>query len=445
VDQFRRATIATCALVLSVATAGLLAQRDWGRLPLGVPNWPYRHAVPFYVFPGVQLSVWWSTAALPVVAAVVAGVLALHRSAVGWPVRVAASAVLLFVLALATSAMAGGPAAWAAPFQDAGEYPHGVGLVASVPAFLRHFPELVPALPFHARAHPAGAMVLYALLGRLWPGLGGAAVLTVAIGALGAGAVAGLARDELGDDGGRLALALWVLSPVVVLYTATSADAVFALVLASSALAADRGLRRRSVAWTLAGGAGLWASSILTYSAVLLLAFLLVRAAGGLRQDPGWVARWAALTAATVLALAGLLALATGYDVVAAVRAGHAAYAAAPGSAGRSWLLYLAGDPVAFGAMLGLPLLAALAARAAAVVRERAWTSFDAAALALLVAGSAWGFSKAEVERIFLFMAPLLLVPAARQLLAWRVRIGVVAALLVAQTLLVQAFCFTRW
>jgi hypothetical protein len=95
--------------------------------------------------------------------------------------------------------------------------------------------------------------------------------------------------------------------------------------------------------------------------------------------------------------------------------------------------------------MLGVPLLGALAARAVAVVRERAWTSVDAAALATLLAAASWGFSRGEVERIFQFLVPLALVPVTRQLLAWRVRPPVVGALLVAQTLAVQVLFATRW
>jgi hypothetical protein len=95
--------------------------------------------------------------------------------------------------------------------------------------------------------------------------------------------------------------------------------------------------------------------------------------------------------------------------------------------------------------MLGVPLLAALAARAVAVVRERALTSLDAAALATLLAAASWGFTKGEVERIFQFLVPLVLVPVARQLLAWRVRVPVVVALLVGQALLVQLLFATRW
>jgi hypothetical protein len=95
--------------------------------------------------------------------------------------------------------------------------------------------------------------------------------------------------------------------------------------------------------------------------------------------------------------------------------------------------------------MLGLPLLAALAARAAGIVRERAWTSVDAAALATLLAAASWGFTKGEVERIFQFLVPLVLVAAVRQLLAWRARPEVVAALLGAQAVAVELLFVTRW
>jgi hypothetical protein len=95
--------------------------------------------------------------------------------------------------------------------------------------------------------------------------------------------------------------------------------------------------------------------------------------------------------------------------------------------------------------MLGVPLFAALLVRAAAVVRQRVWTCFDAAVLACLLAASSWGFSRGEVERIFLFLVPLALVPVVRQLRAWQARLPAVAALLVAQTLAVQLLFYTRW
>jgi hypothetical protein len=236
-----------------------------------------------------------------------------------------------------------------------------------------------------------------------------------------------------------------VPQPGVVLYVATSADAVFATVLGLAVLAAHRGLLRHSWGWTLAGGALLWAGSMLTYSSVLLVLFLLVRVVGRLRSEPAWVTCWAAATAAVVIGLVVALWLWTGHDPLAAVRAVHRTYQAAPGSARRPALPWIPGDVLAFGGMLGIPLLGALAVRVVAVVRERAWTSVDAAAVATLLAASSWGFSRGEVERIFQYLVPLVLVPVSRQLLAWRVRPGVVGVLLLSQTLAVQMLFATRW
>ena len=443
--QFARATWLAAAVVVVGGGLGWLWLRHWGRVPFSVPSIPWYHCFPFYAFPHPVLAPGWALASLPLALGVTAAVVAMAHREVPWPLRLAASAAAVFVLALAVSALGGGPRAWWAPFDYAGEYPAGAHLVGAIPSFLRRFPVLLPALPTHAQGHPAGAMVLYGLVARIRPGLAAAAAATVAVGALGAVAAGALARDELGARGARLAVALWALSPGVVLYVATSADAVFATVLGLAALAAHRGLVRRSWAWTVAGGALLWTGSMLTYSAALLLVFLLIRAAGRLRSEPAWVARWAAGTAAVVLALVAALWLATGYDPLAVLRAVHRAYQGAPGSARRPALPWIAGDLLAFGGMLGVPLLGALVARAVAVVRERAWASVDAAALAALLAAASWGFSRGEVERIFQFLVPLVLVPVARQLLDWRVRLPVVAALLLAQTLAVQVLFATRW
>src|ERR687888_2008756 len=379
---FARASGAAAAVVLLAGALGTLYLRHWGRVGFRVPSIPWYYCLPFYVFPPPRLAAGWAAAALPVAVAAALAAVRLHRAGVGWAARVAATAALAAVLALAVAALAGGPRAWAAPFDYAGEYPAGAGRVGAIPAFLRAFPRLLPGLPSHAAGHPAGTMVLYALLGRVWPGTLAAALATVAAGSLGAVAAGGLARDQLGERGGRLALLVWALAPGVVLYLATSADVLFAAVLGAAALAAHRGLARRSAGWTAAGGVLLWASSMLTYAAVLLLVFLGVAAAGRVRADRAWVLAWAAGTAGVVLGLAALLWAATGYDVPAALRATHQAYQAAPGSAGREYALWLPGDLVAFGGMLGVPLLAALAARAVAVVRPRVWTSGDAAALA---------------------------------------------------------------
>jgi hypothetical protein len=439
------ATWLACAVVVAGGALGWLWLRHWGRIPFRVPSQPWYHCFPFYVFPHPEVAWAWAAVALPVALAVAAGVILMVGGRIRWPLRLACSALVLFALALAVAALGGGPRAWWAPFDSTGEYPAAARLVGAIPQFLRRFPALLPELPTHAQGHPAGAMVFYGLVARVRPGLPAAAVATVAVGALGVVAAGALSRDELGERAGRLAVALWCLSPGVVLYVATSADAVFATVLGLAALSTHRGLLRRSWGWTLTGGVLLWAGSMLSYAAVLLVVFLGIRAAGRLRSERAWVTRWAAATAAVVIGLAVVLWLGAGYDPLAAVRAVHHAYQAAPGSGRRPALPWIPGDVLAFGGMLGIPLLGALAARAVALVRERAWTSVDAAAVATLLAASSWGFSRGEVERIFQFLVPLVLVPVTRQLLAWRARPQVVGALLVAQTLAVQTLFATRW
>ena len=170
-DQtFASATTVAAVVVVLAGTLGTLWLRGWGRVGFEVPSVPWYFSFPFYVFPDPQLELGWAAAAVPVVTAAVAATLALYRSPVGWPWRVAASAGLAALLALAVAALASGPPGWGAPFNYAGEYPAGVSRVGAIPTFLREFPARLPELPSHASGHPAGAMVVYALVARVWWG-----------------------------------------------------------------------------------------------------------------------------------------------------------------------------------------------------------------------------------------------------------------------------------
>jgi hypothetical protein len=107
--------------------------------------------------------------------------------------------------------------------------------------------------------------------------------------------------------------------------------------------------------------------------------------------------------------------------------------------------VWIFGDLVAFAVILGFPLAAALVARLATVVRERAWGSFEAATAAALLAAACWGHTRGEVERMWQFLVPFVVVVAVRQLLRWRARPALVAGLLGAQALAIQVLFYTRW
>ena len=339
------ATAAAAGCLVAVGLAGTLSMRHVGRVPFSAPSWPWSHSWPSYLFwqPGLDLPA--ALVALPVALAAAAALVGLARAAgVSRGLRLAGSLAATGALALAVNALAGGPAAWAAPLAFEGEYPGAVGRVGPIPGFVGDFPARVPSLPDFAAQHPPFATVFYLLVDRVWPGLDAAALATVAAGCLGLLVTAGLARDELGERGERVAVVCWALAPVTVLYVATSADAMWAPVLAGAALAADRGLQRRSWAWTVAGGGLLWLASMLSFAAALVLPFLAVRAlAVRAAAGWGWVLRWAAATSAAVLGLAGLLWAATGYDVAAAVAAVAAFWRHAPGTGQRAWWVWVCG------------------------------------------------------------------------------------------------------
>lgn len=434
------AAVGVGAVVIGVL--GTLWVRRWGGIPFSVPSWPWYHSTPFYIFWQPRLDPGWAAVAGPVAALAAAALVAVAGAPWSRRARLAASFAGAFVLALAVAALAGGPDAWRAPLAYVGEYPGAVPLLPSIPDLL-NFAEVYPLLPDFPAQHPPGATLFYVLADRVWPGLTGAALASVAAACVNVVVVAGLARDELGSDGERLAVACWALAPLTVLYAATSADAMWAPVLAGAALAAHRGLRRRSWPWTVAGGVLLWVASMMTFAAVLVLAFLGVRALARWRDDRGWVLRWAAATTAVVLGLAAALYAAVGYDPFEAVRLVNEFWSHAPGQ--RDWRLWIPGDLLAFAGMLGFPLTAALLAGAARVVRERAFGSFEAATFALLIAGATWAHTKGEVERMWQFMVPFAVVAAIPQLRRWRASLPLAAALLVAQTVAVQVLFYTRW
>jgi hypothetical protein len=441
------ATAVTAGCLVAVGLVGTLSMRHFGGVPFSVPSWPWYHSWPSYLFWRPALDLRAAVVALPVALAAAYALVALARAErVGRGLRLAASLVAVATLALAVAALAGGPAAWAAPLAFVGEYPGAVGQVGPIPTFLGEFPSRVPTLPDFAAQHPPFATLFYVLVDRVWAGLDAAALATVAAGCLGLLVAAGLARDELGEQGERVAVLCWALAPVTVLYLATSADAMWAPVLAGSALAADRGLQRRSWGWTLAGGVLLWLASMLTFAAALVLPFLAVRTlAVRAASGWGWVLRWAAATSAVVLGLAGLVWAATGYNVVGAVAAVDDFWSHAPGTEQRVWWVWIFGDLIAFAVILGFPVTAAVVARLAAVVRERAWGSFEAATLAAVLTAACWGHTRGEVERMWQFLVPFAVVVAARQLLRWRSSLPLVAGLLLGQALAIQVLFYTRW
>ena len=323
-----------------------------------------------------------------------------------WAFAVAALGLTL-VLRLALAAGAGGTGRWSEVF-DPGrsfeakhEYLPALGaLDYGTGFFLDRFAELVPSLPVHAAGHPPG--LLLTLHGLGIDSAGGMAALCIGVGALSGPLAYALGRQVLAERGARIAALLLALAPGALLYGATSADAVFLTL----GLLAAWPLAARSWAARAAGALLLAVGSFFAWSLLAVGAWAAIVA---LRRE-GWREALAlcAMCGAVLVASYGLLYAATGFDPIGTIRATEEVYRAGIATLRPYWY-WLFGSPVAFLLVLGLPI-AWLALRALARGRTLAVAIFAVIAVAAVM-----GFTKAETERIWLFLAPFVCLAAAEE------------------------------
>ena len=311
---------------------------------------------------------------------------------------------LTVLLRLALAAGSGGVEQWTAVFEPGSfegpnEYLPALGaLDFGAGFFVDRFAELVPSLPVHAAGHPPGLLLTMYALGVDDPGE--MAALTIGVGALSGPLAYLLARTVLDERRARVAALLLALAPGALLFGATSADAVYLTL----GLLAAVPLAGRSTASKAAGALLLAVGSFFAWSLLAVGAWAAILA---LRRDGAKAAiTLAALCGAALVAFYALLHAATGFDPVGTIRATEEVYRAGIASTRPYWF-WLLGSPTAFLLVLGLPL-SWLAVKALAAKETLAIAIFAVIAVAAVA-----GFTKAETERIWLFLAPFVCLAAA--------------------------------
>lgn len=338
------------------------------------------------------------------------------RFLVDAPLHPAAVAAALFALTLgaglALNVARQGTSGWTEIFDLLGgtsqshainEYLPGLPtLKDGVRNYLDRFAEVVPSQSVNIAGHPPGPLLLAHAVGA--DTAGGLARLVILIGSLCAPLTYRLAWTLSGDERtGRVAGLLCVASPLTLLFGVTSFDYAFA---AFATLAAC-GLVARSWRWQAVGLVALAWASLMSWAllAVGAWAAIVVLQRDGLRR----AVILAALCGLAVGALQGFLAAAYGYDPIGTLRATEQVYRDSLATVRPYWF-WVFGSPVAWGLMLG-PLIVA------AVLRGAAAGSHAAIAItAVVMIAAIGGFSKAETERIWLFMVPLACAAAAPHL-----------------------------
>jgi hypothetical protein len=344
-----------------------------------------------------------------------------------------AAAVLALTLGLrlALGAASRGTGQWSGMFdpdgfEGANEYIPGLAALRYGPGFfLDRFAELVPALPVHAAGHPPGLLLVMDALGITTPGR--LAALCILGGALVAPLAYAVGRHVVDERQARLAALLTAAAPSVLLFGATSADALFASI---GLLAAWPYAARRP----LLGAAALAVASLFAWSLLAIGAWAAILA--WRRDGVRAMLVLGLVSAAALLLFHGALAALTGFDPVGTLRATEQVYRFGIASERPYWF-WLTGSPTAFLLMLGLPV-AWLALRSLAAGDDAAIAIFGVLAIAALA-----GFTKAEVERIWLSFAPLVCLAAACALQDRHVR--PVLALLAAHALAWELLWNTVW
>ena len=409
-------------LTLAVGLVAKAAGADWGA-----------PAQPLVAFLRPALSTW----ALPAAAVLAVSLflaLRLRRVAIGPWAFAAATFGLTLVTRLALNVFRGGPGALDQVFVVA---PKGEGRTEFLPAlpfldrgvghFLSHFPGISPNLPIQAQGHPPGLLLAIHYLGLDTPA--GLAGLTIVVGALATPLLYGLARELLPEGEARVATLLFVFVPTSLLYGATSGDALFATlgVLAAVGLLARGPLRQ------LLGAVALAFAAFFSYALLAVGAWAaLVR---WRREGLGVALRLAALCAAVLVSVYLLVDITTGFDLVAAIRTTDDRYREGIARL-RPYAFWFFGSPAAFVLMLGP--VAWFAARSLAAKEA------SAMALAIVIAISVLaGYTKAETERIWLFLVPFACLAAARSLSTRSLAPVLIAT--TAQAVLVEIFLFTKW
>jgi hypothetical protein len=350
--------------------------------------------------------------------------------------------------AWATSVAASdGWSAIAAPMRRANEYRSALpALNNGVGHFLRTYARALPGYPTQVKGHPPlPVLVLWAWEKLGFHGPGWSAALVIVVGASSVVAVA-MTVSRLTDVAqARRLLPFLVLAPATA-WLATSMDAFFVGVaawgVALATLSAGRTRRMPAVAFGVAAGLLLGSLPYLSYgllpfAAIAIVAFesarRTTRRAGQQTPVPVGVSVVGAIVGAA--AIAGSFTLA-GFWWPAGIRATHQLYLHTYGSGSRPYNYFLLGDLAVVAIMVGPVAAVALARRG----RPFALTAIVAVTALAVVVSDVSGYTRGEVERIWLPYAPWLLVATA----VLRPRRGTLAVqIFIALT--VQSLVFSPW
>ena len=329
------------------------------------------------------------------------------------------------------------------------EYTGNLYLIRNTSDFLKNFIDLSQSLSIHTRIHPPGyTLILYFFQKYLHAGFGGMAALTVMLGGLAVFPLYYFLKNFATERETRRGLELFVFFPSFAMMSATSMDAVFLFFVWIAIFLIYAGWMRSAVLSFL-GGVAAAAALFLNYLFLLaapLFLILLFMVYGKSGEAKRLIFRTAAAVAGLALFFAALY-LVYDYSIWENFWVSRAAQNAEIKSNFESLLIYFVYffmNLSAFAVYLGLPNVFLLVGR----IKEFWRRENLAASLGFIMVGLflLMGIFQGEVERIWLFLTPLFILPLMKIVKDWEpLRFNALLSLLFFQIITLQILFYTYW
>ena len=200
------------------------------------------------------------------------------------------------------------------------EYIGDIGKTNGIRALFTRYLEIHEHLSMHAKVHPPGPIALLWILSLLLFSSSPftLSVATILFGSLAIFPLYGWVKRITSARCALIACLCYALAPSIVLFTATSADALFTPFTLSTLYCFERAIRTRSARFALLAGAGYGCMMLLKFSLVGIGAYFgLVGLWMLLKPETRWnVVKTAGLMGVATLGVLGLVYLWSGFNIV---------------------------------------------------------------------------------------------------------------------------------
>ncbi|HNT88904.1 MAG TPA: glycosyltransferase family 39 protein, partial [Candidatus Hydrogenedentes bacterium] len=360
------------------------------------------------------------------------------------------------LFACAVAMIRGGPAGIAQAYaRHTYEYVGDIGAGGSIQELFGRYLRLRPHLSMHARVHPPGPIALLWIfsyvVGREPMAL---SLATVAFGALAIAPLYWWTRELTDKRTALTCCLLYSVIPAIVLFTATSADILFAPFTLLTLFLFTRAIQRGAVAYALAAGLGYGVMSLLSFSLVGIGAYFALVGLWKLRRAPTAVVTTAAATLLAFIAIHAAVRLWSGFDMIACFQACKAQFDAdqrhldlmTPRWPAWTWRIV---NPLSWLFFAGIPVSVLFVKR---LLRpDPARKGLFLVCLLTLAALNLLYLARGEGERSALYVFPFLALPAAHLIEAWGRNAKSVTplvatlAFLAFQCWLIESYFYTYW